>query len=89
MPGFAYFILIFIRYFLFVLEVAMFVRAVLSWFPGGEDSVLERFLRIITEPFILPIRFIFDKFGWGSDLPIDLPFFVTLILISIVSAFMM
>ena len=89
MPGFAYFILILVRCVLWVLEIAMFVRAVLSWFPGGDDNVLERFVRIITEPFIAPIRLIVDKFGWGSDLPLDLPFFVTLILISIASAFML
>ncbi len=89
MPEFAYFLLIFVKCVLWVLEIAMFVRAVLSWFPGGDDNVLERFVRIITEPFIAPIRFIFDKFGWGSDLPLDLPFFVTLILISIASAFML
>ena len=88
MPGFAYFLLIFLRYALWVLDISMFVRAVLSWFPGGDDNVFERFVRIITEPFIIPVRFIFDKLGWGSDLPIDLPFFVTFILISIVSAFM-
>lgn len=89
MSGFAYFVLIFVRCVLWVLEIAMFVRAVLSWFPDGDGNVLERFVRMITEPFIIPIRFIFDKFGWGSDLPIDLPFMVTLILISIVSALML
>lgn len=87
MQEFALFILIFLRYALWVLDTAMFVRVVLSWFPGGDDSALERFVRIITEPFVIPIRYIFDKFGWGTDLPIDLPFFVTFVLISIVSAF--
>ncbi|MBQ9080739.1 MAG: YggT family protein [Clostridia bacterium] len=85
MPAIAYFIIILLQGILWVLNTAMFVRAVLSWFPGDDETTLEKFLRIITEPVIMPIRTIFERFGWFQGLPIDISFFVTFILLSVLS----
>ena len=38
-----------------------------------------------TEPVIYPVRLIFDKFGWADGMVIDVPFFVTYLIISILS----
>lgn len=85
MPAFAYFIIIFLKTVLFAIEIAMFLRAILSWLPGTEELSINAFLVMITEPFIVPIRSIFDYFGWFRNLPLDISFFVTYILISILS----
>ena len=56
-----------------VLQTAMFIRAITSWFPMGEGKFIN-FLYALTEPVVFPVRVLFDKMGWGSELPIDIPF---------------
>ena len=70
-----------------VIQVAMFVRAIMSWFPFGEGK-FSAFLYALTEPIIYPIRLLFDKMNWGVGLPIDIPFFITFLLLSFVSMFL-
>ena len=70
-----------------VIQAAMFVRAIMSWFPFGEGK-FSAFLYAITEPIIYPVRALFEKMNWGVGLPIDIPFFVTFILLSFVSMFL-
>lgn len=64
----------------------MFIRAILSWFPAGDDSALEHFLFVATEPFILPVRSILERFEFFRSLPIDMSFFITAILLSVLRA---
>lgn len=66
-------------------ELCMLVRAVLSWFPIGEDNPLLRFVCMITEPLIAPIRALFDRLGWFRNFPIDVSFFVAFLLLSFVT----
>jgi uncharacterized protein YggT (Ycf19 family) len=65
-------------------QIAMMLRAILSWFPMDSNKFVD-FLYVITEPFIVPIRALFEKMGWFRNLPIDISFFVTYILLSIIS----
>lgn len=67
-----------------VLDSAMFVRAIMSWLPFGEGKFSD-FLYALTEPLILPVRLLFNKMGWNTDLPIDIPFFITFLLLSSLS----
>ena len=66
-------------------QFAMLARAILSWFPI--DNRFVDFLHAITEPFIRPVRMLFEKMNWFSGLPIDMSFFVTYILISVLLVF--
>ncbi|MBQ2308770.1 MAG: YggT family protein [Clostridia bacterium] len=66
------------------LQLAMFIRAIMSWFPT-ESNKFENFLYVITEPLIIPIRKLFEKFNWFQGLPIDISFFVTYLLLSIIT----
>ena len=70
-----------------VIQTAMFVRAIMSWFPIGEGK-LSTFLYAITEPVIYPVRALFEKMNWGVGLPIDIPFFVPFLLLSMLSMFL-
>ena len=74
-----------------LLELAMLLRAVLSWLPGLGDSAFGNFIATVTEPVIAPIRALADRFGWFRNSPIDFSFmiayFMLFILQSIVSAF--
>ena len=65
-------------------QLAMLLRAILSWFPMDSNKFVD-FLYGITEPFILPIRALFEKMNWFQNLPIDIAFLVTYLLLSVLS----
>ena len=64
--------------FIEIISFAMMLRAILSWFVES-DGVFVRFLYVITEPAIMPIRKLFYKMNWFQDVPIDLSFTFTFI----------
>ena len=86
MTGAVYVLVKFVTIFLDVVLIGMFVRAILSWFvQGGADGFLgglTSFLFVVTEPFIMPVRALFNKFGWFQGLPIDMSFMITAMLLS-------
>lgn len=69
-----------------ILTTLMFLRAVVSWLPGLSESRFGEFLYTLTEWVILPVRTLFDKMNWNAPMMIDLPFFVTFLLLSVVSS---
>ena len=72
----------FLVVFLTVIQLAMLVRAILSWFPMDGNRFTD-FLFAITEPFIYPVRMLFDKLNWFTGLPIDVSFLATYLIISV------
>lgn len=72
--------------FLMAIQLAMLLRAVLSWFPL-ENRFID-FLHCVTEPFIYPIRCLFERLGWFTGMPIDISFMVSYLLISVVMIFL-
>ena len=69
--------------FLTAVQFAMLGRAILSWFPMNSNKLTD-FLYAVTEPFIYPVRMLFEKMRWFQGLPIDISFLVSYLLISIV-----
>lgn len=80
-----YIISSFVHLLLSALSFAMLARAILSWLPLDDDNPLENFLYAVTEPVVLPIRFLLERFDSIAEFPIDIPFFVTMLLLSILS----
>ena len=70
------------------LQLLMLIRAVTSWFPVDEDSAFMRFIYFATEPIITPVRVILDRFGLFEGFPLDMSFFITFMLLSILSMFL-
>ena len=68
------------------IQALMTIRAIASWFFPGEDSAFQRFLVVTTEPFIIPVRAILDRFEAIAALPIDISFLVTFILLSVLQS---
>ncbi|MBP5245629.1 MAG: YggT family protein [Clostridiales bacterium] len=68
-----------------VLWGLMFIRAILSWIQIGENKFTE-FVYNVTEIVILPVRKLLEKLNIGNNLPIDISFTVTFILIAVISA---
>ena len=64
------------------IQLAMLIRAILSWFPIEPNKFIN-FIYAITEPFVAPVRALFDKMGWFSGLPIDMSFMASFLLISL------
>ncbi len=70
--------------FIDVASIAMLGRAVLSWFTMGEQTKIGAFLYVVTEPLIMPIRNLCNRFGWFQGLPLDMPFLFTVVFLSFV-----
>lgn len=69
--------------FLTAVQFAMLARAILSWFPLDGNKITD-FLYGVTEPFIYPVRLLFQKMNWFTGLPIDISFLVSYFIITIV-----
>lgn len=65
------------------LQFCMFGRAIMSWIAPDEDNRIARFLFVVTEPFVYPIRQIMNKFDLFSNMPIDMSFMFAFIIIVI------
>ena len=69
------------------LLIAMTARAVLSWFPIG-DNKLTGFLYVLTEPIIMPVRLLFKKMNWFADFPLDMAFYFATLVLVLLSVFL-
>ena len=77
-----------LSFLLSALQFLMLARAILSWFPVSEDTVIVNFLYAVTEPVIMPVRALLERLGWFEGLPIDMSFFFTFMLLSILQMFL-
>ncbi len=84
MTAFIYVITEFVDLLLGAILLFMFIRAVMSLFPIGEDSAVAAFIFSVTEPVILPIRTLFSALGLFEGFPIDISFFVSVLLLSLI-----
>ena len=63
----------------------MFARALLPFLGFSEDSRLLTFFFVVTEPFVIPVRFILQKLNLFQNSFIDVSFTVSFLLISMLS----
>jgi len=73
-----------VRVFLTFMQLLMFGRAVMSWFPHDEESRIARFIFLATEPIVAPIRAAIEKSGRFQNLPIDVSFIAAFMVLMIV-----
>ena len=77
----------FISAFCNIALLLLLVRAVLSWFPG-QGGAFADFINAVTEPLLYPVRKIFDLFDIRLDLPIDISFSATCLLLIMIRMFL-
>lgn len=77
-----------LRFLISAIQFLMLARAIISWLPIEEDNPIVTFLYAVTEPVIYPVRCIIERFGWFEGMPIDMSFFFTFILLSILEIFL-
>jgi len=65
----------------------MLARMILSFFADPEGRAYTFFF-VITEPFIVPVRFLLAKFNLLQDSPIDWSFTLTYLILSMVQMFL-
>lgn len=73
-------------YFFYLLEILIFVRIILSWFPMGYNSSIGRFLYNMTEPILGPVRDMVDKSPLGGGYGLDFSPIFALILMRLVQS---
>ena len=78
-----YFAIVFIE----LISIAMFVRAIMSWF-FDIDGKFVRFLYVFTEPAIMPMRKLFYKMNWFQEVPLDVAYSATYIVLMLVQLFL-
>lgn len=69
-----------------ILELLFLARALLSWFQDmGGDAIatLYEITYQLTEPLVIPMRALIDRFSWAHSVPIDFAFLFTFCLISL------
>ncbi len=82
MTGLTYVLISIVRIFLTAIEALMLIRAILSWLPVDEDSPIGYFVYMMTEPLVMPVRIVLERFDSIRSLPIDISFFVAFLLLS-------
>lgn len=65
-----YFLGTFIQVLFQVLIFAVLIRALISWFPIGQDSPIVRILDDVTEPILAPLRKVVPRLGMMDITPI-------------------
>ena len=66
-----------------LLQLAMLVRALMSWIPSLRGSALDGILYQITEPIIMPFRELLCKIPGMQGFPLDLSFLAAYITLDI------
>jgi YggT family protein len=64
------FIIYFIQTLFFILQFAIIVRALMSWFNPSRDNPIVRIVYEITEPVLSPLRRIVPRIGMMDITPI-------------------
>jgi len=72
-----------------VMELALLVRAFISWLPVPREHRLVRLLYQITEPILAPIRSLIQRSSFGHNMIFDISPIIALILIAIVRNFIL
>ncbi len=65
-----------------IIELLIFIRCIISWFPLGNNKFIE-FIYSVTEPILAPVRNLLGKYMTGSMYVDFSPIVVYLILIVI------
>lgn len=65
---------------------AMLARSVMSLFMADEDNIFYVLVYTVTEPFVFPLRTLFEHMNWFQNIPIDVSFFCSAMLVMLVQS---
>ena len=82
-----YIIVVLVRLILYAEMACMFIRMIFSWImPDSEGGFID-LLYYLTEPVIAPVRALLYRIPAIAELPIDISFVVTWLILSIIVLF--
>ena len=64
-----------------IITTAMFLRAICSFIPPLAESRFFALLLMLTEPVVMPVRFLLYKLNIGQNIPIDISFTISYFLL--------
>ena len=64
--------------------LAMTARAIMSFIPNAQDTKFFAFVFMISEPIIIPIRFLLYKLNLFQNTPLDISFLLTYIILMLI-----
>lgn len=67
-----------------LVELAIFVRVIISWLPVPKDGQFMRILYTITEPILAPIRGMVERSSIGKNMMMDFSPIIAFLLIGLV-----
>ncbi len=73
-----------INFLLGFMQYAIFIRAIISWFPVSRDNPLVRLLYQITEPLLAPVRELLARFMYGRYMMIDFSGIIVFLIIGLI-----
>ena len=82
MGGITYFVTSLVLAVLRIAQILMFLRVILSWFAVEENTFTDLVYHV-TEMFVSPVRSLLERSAKVRMMPIDLSFFLTFILLSL------
>ena len=83
-----YFIQQFVLIFIDIIDVALLIRVLLSWFDPMREWRISEIIFVITEPIILPVRRLCERMNWFQGVPMDIPFLITWLLLMLIQMFL-
>lgn len=86
MELFLYLIVKFVDIALSFVIFAMLARSVMSLFMADEDNIFYVLVYTVTEPFVFPLRALFERMNWFQNMPIDISFFCSAMLVMLVQS---
>ncbi len=77
-----------IQVILSLVSFAMLVRVIIPFFTDPSHSKIYILACYISEPFILPVRYVMLKLNIGQNSPIDWSFFATYLVLWLLESFL-
>ncbi len=75
---------------LYIIEIALVIRAVLSWIPNiSRENPLIVLISRITEPVLSPVRALIEKSSFGRNSMIDISPLIVFLIIEVVRRMLM
>lgn len=81
-----YFVKAFVLALLGAIELLMFLRAICGFIPSLASSSFAAVAVGLTEPLIFPVRLVVEKSETLRNMPIDMSFFITFFIITLIES---
>ena len=65
-------------------QIRLFAGILLFWFPANENGRLVRFIRLCTEPVLIPVRSLLSRIRFLQKVPFDFSYAVVFLFVELI-----